>query len=375
MFFKKFLLKKLLIVSIFLPAQALAQQWGDFRYTESDDAITIIKYTGSGDAVELPSDIDGKPVVRIGSDAFQYSSGLTNLTIPESITSIGAGAFWGCSGLTSVTIPESVTSIEAGAFAACTGLTSVTIPGSVMSIGSGAFCLCIKLFSIDVSPDNHLYSSQDGVLYNKNKTALMQYPAGKHGGFTIPVSVTSIGDYAFRNCAGLTSVTIPGSAHRIGYGAFSYCTGLSSITIAESVTSMLGAVFYGCAGLTSAYFLGNAPEIGADVFNNCASDFTVYYTAGSTGFTIPRWHGYPTAPAGGRPCPAKIALGNDNPNLEKLRAFRDGPLAQSAAGRRIIDIYYNNADSINAALDRSPALRAITRNFFEAVASLTGNKE
>ncbi len=261
MFLKKFLLKKLLIVSIFLPSPALAQQWGDFRYTESDDAITIIKYTGSGDAVELPADIDGKPVVRIGSDAFQYSTGLTSLNIPESIMSIGAGAFWGCSGLSSVIIPESVMSIEAGAFAACTGLTSVTIPGSVTSIGSGAFCLCTGLAGIDVAPDNPFYSSQDGVLYDKDKTALMQYPAGKYGSFTIPGSVTSIGDYAFRNCTGLTGVTIPGSVTRIGYGAFSYCVGLTGITIAETVTSLLGAVFYGCAGLTGAYF-----------FRQCAGD-------------------------------------------------------------------------------------------------------
>ena len=375
MFLKKFLLKKLLIVSIFLPSPALAQQWGDFRYTESDDAITIIKYTGSGDAVELPADIDGKPVVRIGSDAFQYSSGLTSLTIPGSIMSIGAGAFWGCSGLSSVIIPESVMSIEAGAFAACTGLTSVTIPGSVTSIGSGAFCLCTGLTGIDVAPDNPFYSSQDGVLYNKDKTALMQYPAGKFGAFTIPGSVTSIGDYAFRNCTGLTGVTIPGSVTSIGYGAFSYCIGLTGITIAETVTSLLGAAFYGCSGLTGAYFLGNAPEMGADVFNDCSSGFTVYYTAGSAGFTSPWWQGYPAALSGGSSCPAKAALGNDNPNLEKLRAFRDGPLAQSEAGRRITRIYYEHAGSITAALDRSPALRAAARKFFEAAALFLENKK
>ena len=357
---------------MFMFSPAIAQQWGDFKYTESDDSITIIKYTGSGGAAELPSTIDSKPVVRIGRDAFQYSYGLTNLTIPSSVTSIGSGAFWGCAGLASLTIPDSVTSIEAGAFAACTGLTSLTIPGSVMSIGSGAFCLCTRLANIDVDPINPIYSSQAGVLYNKATTMLMQYPAGRYGGFTIPGSVTGIGDYAFRNCAGLTGVTIPSSVKKIGYGAFSYCTGLASITIAEGVTSILGAVFYGCAGLTSAYFLGNAPEMGAEVFNDCANDFTVYYTAGSTGFTTPSWHGYPTSPSGGRPCPAKIVLGKDNPNLEKLRAFRDGPLARSEAGLRITQIYYNNVGSINAALDSSPALRAVARMVLETIVPLVG---
>jgi hypothetical protein len=366
---------KAIIFCIFLYSSAYAQQWGDFRYTESDDTITIIKYTGLGGVVELPSTIEGKPVARIGSDAFHYSSGLTGLTIPESVTSIGAGAFWGCSGLTIVTIPDSVTSIEAGAFAACTGLTSLTIPGSVLSIGSGAFCLCAGLTTIDVAPNNPNYSSQDGVLYNKDKTTLIQYPAGIHGGFSLPDRVTSIGDYAFRNCSGLTSVTIPSSVMKIGYGAFSYCTGLTSITIADSVTNIFGTVFYGCAGLTSAYFSGNAPEMGADVFTNCAHDFTVFYFAGSTGFTSPKWHGYSAAQSSKGACPAQNVLGVDHPYLQKLRAFRDGPLAQSEAGRKITQIYYSNGDRINDALDRSPVLRSISRSFFEAVARLVENNK
>jgi hypothetical protein len=203
----------------------------------------------------------------------------------------------------------------------------------------------------------------------------MQYPAGKHGAFTIPESVTSIENYAFRSCAGLTGVTIPRSVIGIGYGAFSYCSGLTGITIAAGVRSIAGTAFYGCAGLSSAYFGGNAPEMGADVFNDCAHDFTIYYTEDSAGFTSPWWHGYPAARSEGRPCPAEIALGHDNPMLEKLRAIRDGPLAQSEAGRRMTRIYYDNADSINTALDRSPALRAMARKFFEAAARLVDNKE
>ena len=135
---------------------------------------------------------------------------------------------------------------------------------------------------------------------------------------TIPNSVTSIGDYAFYDCTGLTSVTIGNSVTSIGncmrfHGcsgltsvtigtalralgcAFYCCTGLTSVTIPDSVTSIGDAAFYGCSGLTNAYFFGNAPSMGADVFYDCASNFTVCYTAGSTGFTNP-WYGYPAYP-------------------------------------------------------------------------------
>lgn len=362
-------------IFLFLSTSAFAQQWGDFRYTESDNTITVIKYTGSAEEIKLPSTIEGKPVVRIGKDAFQYSTTLASLTIPESITSIGAGAFWGCSGLSSVTIPDSVASIEAGAFAACTGLLSVSIPAGVTRIGAGIFCMCASLTTIDVDQDNPFYSSQDGVLYTKDQTELLQYPAGKNGGFSLPDSVISVGDYAFRNCTGLTSVTIPGSVLSIGYGAFSYCTGLSGVTIDEGVSIIQGTAFYGCSGLIRAYFLGNAPEMGSDVFADCAQGFTVYFAGKSTGFTAPRWMGYSAAPSGSSSCPAENILGSDTQTLKKLRAFRDGPLARSEAGRRITRMYYDYAGSITATLERTPALRAPIRLFFESVARLADNEQ
>ena len=160
-------------------------------------------------------------VTSIGDYAFADCTGLTSVTIPDSVTSIGDYAFHGCTGLTSVTIPNSVTSIGSYAFQYCSGLTSVTIPNSVTSIGDGAFYSCTGLTSIVVDASNTVYSSQDGVLYNKAMTVLIQYPSGKSGGFTIPNSVTSIGDGAFNDCTGLTSVTIPNSVTSIGDYAFS----------------------------------------------------------------------------------------------------------------------------------------------------------
>ena len=150
-------------------------------------------------------------VTSIGFAAFYNCDGLTSIDIPNSVTSIGSSAFGNCSGLTSVTIGYSVTSIEDYAFEDCSSLTSVTIPNSVTSIGEWAFEDCTGLTSIDVASDNSNYCSEDGVLFNKDKTTLIQYPEGKQGAYTIPNSVTSIGRSAFSGCSSLTSVTIPNS--------------------------------------------------------------------------------------------------------------------------------------------------------------------
>ncbi len=163
------------------------------------------------------------------SDVPWYSDIIKNVTIGSGVTSIGRNAFSDCTSLTSVTIPDSVTSIGDRAFCDCTSLTSVTIPDSVTSIGDRAFYNCTILTSIEVSENNAAYSSQDGVLFNKDKTTLIQYPGGKSGAYTIPDSVTSIGSYAFYYCRSLTSVTIPDSVTSIGYGAFSNCNMLEIV--------------------------------------------------------------------------------------------------------------------------------------------------
>ena len=227
-------------------------------------------------------------VTSIGDYVFCGCSGLTGeLVIPNSVTSIGERAFDGCSGLTSVTIPNSVTSIGAHAFRACSSLTSITIPNSVTSIGNWAFLVCSGLTSINVETNNPNYCSVEGVLFNKDKTRLIQYPGGKQGAYTIPNSVTSIGDRAFLYCTGLTSVTIPNSVTSIEYLAFSNCNSLTSVTIeAETPPVLSNYVFdntnncpiYVPCNAVNTYKTASVWRLYADrIYGNCASSYTVRF--------------------------------------------------------------------------------------------------
>jgi hypothetical protein len=218
---------------------------------------------------DLTSVTIGNSVTTIGTDAFSGCSGLTSVTIGNSVTTIGDDAFYYCSGLTSVTIPNSVTSIGDYAFYYCSGLTSVTIGNSVTSIRSSAFYGCSGLTSITVDGSNTAYSSNNGVLFNKNQTTLIRCPEGKTGSYTIPNSVDTIGEGAFSYCYSLTSVTIPNSVTTIGDYAFYYCSGLTSVTIPNSVTTIGDDAFYNCSGITSVTIPSSVTSIGFSAFSGC----------------------------------------------------------------------------------------------------------
>ena len=209
-------------------------------------------------------------VTSIGKYAFSDCSSLTTVTIPNSVTSIGSFAFYNCSGLTTVTIPNSVTSIGSHAFSYCIGLTSVTISNSVTSIGDLAFYGCSSLTEINVESANTKYTSENGVLFNKDKTTILCYPAGKTGTtYTIPNSVTSIDGSAFSGCSGLTTVTIPNSVTTIGNDAFSHCNNLIIITIPNSVTSIGEGAFGNCHGIISVTIPNSVTNIGGYAFCEC----------------------------------------------------------------------------------------------------------
>jgi hypothetical protein len=155
----------------------------------------------------------GNGVTTIGWNAFYNCTGLTSVSFAENsvLKTIDNYAFDFCSSLTEITIPESVTSIGYFAFYGCNSLTEITIPGSVASIYYGAFSGCTGLTAINVDAGNYNYTSSDGVLFDRYKTSLICYPAGKQGEYTMPASVISVYYYAFVNCSGLTSITIPNS--------------------------------------------------------------------------------------------------------------------------------------------------------------------
>ena len=229
------------------------------------ESVTFIGNSAFVDCYSLTSINIPESVTSIGIAAFFQCLALTSITIPESVTSIGDAAFFRCTNLTSIHIPESVTSIGDEAFYLCTNLTSINIPESVTSIGDRAFAQCYSLTSITVAANNPIYDSRNdcnAIIHTSSHTLI----AGCHN-TVIPENVTSIGEGAFSDCTNLTSIHIPESVTSIGEYAFYYCSSLTSITIPESVTSIEDFAFGGCYGLTSITVAANNPVY--DSRNDC----------------------------------------------------------------------------------------------------------
>ena len=232
-------------------------------------------------------------VTSIGEYAFNGCSGLTGtLTIPSFVRFIGNYAYLGCKGFTgTLNIPSTVTSIGLASFYGCSGLTgTLNIPGAVTSISLAAFEGCTGITEFVVQTNNSNYSSINGVLFNYDQTYLIKYPSTKKGMYSVPNSVTSIGDGAFESCIGLNSITIPGSVTSIENYAFMGCTGLTSITIPNSVNSIASEAFSGCNGLTQFVVQtnnSNYSAIDGVLFYRNQTDLIQYPTAKQGNYTIP----------------------------------------------------------------------------------------
>jgi hypothetical protein len=314
-------MKKFLFLLLLLPTLVQAQ----FTYVTNNSTITITGYTGPGGAVTIPDTLDGLPVTCIGSNAFEQATSVTNITISTNVTSILDWAFYYCSSLTEITIPGSVTNlgpygfefcssltnviilngltrIENSTFGYCHSLSSVELPESIASIDSSAFGYCdslthfnlscnvtnlgmevfygcSSLVAINVDVLNPVYSSASGIVFNKDQTALVQYPPALRGGYLVPDTVTSIKDRAFSGCGGLTSITITTNIVSIGSYAFYDCI-LTNVEIPSSVTSLSTGLFELCHSLAHVSLPNTLTNIGMSAFSDCSSLNGVIIPAG-----------------------------------------------------------------------------------------------
>ena len=240
------------------------------------------------ESIVLPNSL-----TMIGDSAFERCTSLEKIEFPNTLTTIGESAFYGCEKLESIELPDSLTTLRWGAFGFCKALKSIklsaamtsipegafmyaaiesfTIPAGITEIGDFAFGGCPNLKAINVEADNSNYCSVDGVLFNKDKTALMQYPIGKEdAAYTVPDTVTSILEGAFCYAESLTDITLPDFLTTIEEDAFSG-TKIKSITIPDTVTKIDSWAFGECEDLTSVIIPDSVTEIGSYAFEYCSS--------------------------------------------------------------------------------------------------------
>jgi uncharacterized repeat protein (TIGR02543 family) len=253
--------------------------------------LTSIGKQAFDDCNNLASVIMPEGVISIGESAFMRCRRLASAAIPGSVTSIGNwafnecaitsanipsgvsiianGVFGSCTKLASVNLPSNLASIGTAAFLSCTSLASITIPDGVTSIGDNAFGCCQSLKTINISPSNSAYTAENGALFSKDKTILLQHPTAT-GSYTIPSGVTSIGSYALYGCSGLTSVTIPDAVTSIGMSVIQESFSSFTLSIGSGITAIPDWSFNGC-GVTSVTLAGNVTSIGNGAFSGCRS--------------------------------------------------------------------------------------------------------
>ena len=298
-----FIIRFVLLAALFTVFGAMSLRAQSFEHdgltynVTGENEVEVAGYTVEPVNLVIPATVSyggtDYEVTGIGERAFYGSSNLVSIEFPDFIKSIGSYAFANCIGLTSVSLPEGVTEMTMGTFIGCTGLVSVSFPSNLKSFGTGTFEGCTGLTSINVDSGNSFYCSQDGILFTKDMTELICYPAAKEGGhYAVPSGVVIICDEAFGSSYNLTSVDLPEGLISIGAGAFSGCS-LISIDLPESLVSIGASAFYGknwtslvlpenlrsvgygafswSETLVSVAILSDTLEIGGGAFSGCGS--------------------------------------------------------------------------------------------------------
>ena len=241
-----------------------------WQYIPSSHTLTI---TGSGKMpdfgpfgqpwnafqTQIETATIGAGVTSVGANAFLGSTALKSVSLPAGLQTLGVAAFAGCSALKSVSLPAGLKTLGVSAFASCDALTRIELPAALETIGTNALNAG-GLTEIKVQTGNTHFEAAESVLYNKGKTTLICYPTKKPGAsFIVPASVTTIGAYAFSECAALESITLPDALETIRNFAFSECTALKSITIPKKVGTIGDFAFQKCTALKDVTVLWNTP--------------------------------------------------------------------------------------------------------------------
>ncbi len=226
--------------------------------------------------VIYPQDLAGpytlpESVADVAEYAFDACTKLTSITSGTNLLSLEADAFSGCYSMTNIALSTNLASIGVGAFDFCTNISSIAIPVSVTNIQPGAFAQCFGLTNCAVETENQVYSSLNGVIFDKNQTTLVVYPAGLVGSYLIPPSVTSIADAAFAYANQLWNVTFPSGLTNIGLQAFYQCSLLTNAPFPNSLVSIGATAFYNCSKLVGITIGDSVTTIGNEAFGGCTS--------------------------------------------------------------------------------------------------------
>lgn len=244
-----------------------------FAYSENDDGTVTI--TGGNivtPKLEIPAELEGKKVSAIGMNAFTGNNVITDLVIPEGVTTLYWYSFNTCRNLETVTLPDSLEFIDGWAFERCSRLKTISIPANVTRINGGAFAQNSSMTSITCDPANKNYVSVNGVLFTKDMKELVAYPGGIQGGYTVPATVNHIGDAAFYGALGLDSVTILGNLDFIGFEAFAECSKLTDVAIRDGVNYVGYWAFRGCDGIKTLTVPQSVTNIGDQAFGFAYAD-------------------------------------------------------------------------------------------------------